>query len=236
MLLAADLGHYIGDSHMPLHVTRNYNGQYSGQSGVHSRYESNLIGTFQNQIIYDGDSLQYIENLPDYVFNMIYENYKYVDSVLHADSVAKAYAGNTTSTTYYNKFWEIAKNFTIDLFRKASYKLTCVIYTAWINAGGSSTGISENRENFLPGFNLLQNYPNPFNPTTKIKYSIPKSSNVVIKVFDINGKEIETIVNEEKPAGAFEITWNAVNLPSGVYFCQIKAGSFLQTRKMILLK
>jgi len=54
MLLAADLGHYIGDSHMPLHITRNYNGQYTGQYGVHSRYESNMIGTFQNQIVYDG--------------------------------------------------------------------------------------------------------------------------------------------------------------------------------------
>ena len=118
MLLAADLGHYIADSHMPLHITRNYNGQYTGPDGVHSRYESNLIGNFQSQIIYDGDSLQYIENLPDFVFNMIYENYQYVDSVLYADSAAEAYAGNHNSTAYYNKFWEIAKNFTIGLFKK----------------------------------------------------------------------------------------------------------------------
>ena len=57
MLTAADLGHYIADSHMPLHITKNYNGQYTGQYGVHSRYESDLIETFQSQIVYDGDTL-----------------------------------------------------------------------------------------------------------------------------------------------------------------------------------
>ena len=95
-------------------------------------------------------------------------------------------------------------------------------------------------------FELLQNYPNPFNPSTKIKYSIPQTSQVQIKVFDILGNEITTLVNEEKPAGNYTMTWNAANLPSGVYFYQLlvsasqskdgKAGSFIQTRKMILLK
>ena len=73
-------------------------------------------------------------------------------------------------------------------------------------------------------------------PSTKIKYSIPQSSNVIIKVFDILGNEIETLVNEEKPSGAYEITWYAANLPSGVYFYKINSGSFVETKKMILLK
>jgi Secretion system C-terminal sorting domain len=243
MLLAADLGHYIADSHMPLHITRNYNGQYTGQYGVHSRYESNLIGTFQNQIVYEGGSLQYIENLPDFIFNMLYENYEYVDSVLYADSVAEAYAGNHNSSTYYNKFWEIAKNFTIGLFQKASHRLTCVIYTEWINSGGSTTILSENN-NAISSFTLSQNYPNPFNPTTKIKFSIPsvianevkQSQLVSLKVYDILGNEIETLVNEEKSAGSYEVTWYAGQLPSSVYFYQLKAGEFIQTKKMVLLK
>ncbi len=83
---------------------------------------------------------------------------------------------------------------------------------------------------------LYQNYPNPFNPSTKIKYSVPQSSNVVIKVFDVLGNEIETLVNEEKPAGTYELTWYAEQLPSGVYFYQLRAGDYVQTRKMILLK
>ncbi len=235
MLLSADLGHYIGDSHMPLHITRNYNGQYTGQYGVHSRYESNLIGTFQNQIVYDGDSLLYIENLSDFVFNMLYENYQYVDSVLYADSLAEAYAGNHNSSTYYNKFWEIAKNFTIGLFQKASHRLTCIIYTEWINSGISSVNNSENN-NLISGFTLLQNYPNPFNPSTKIEYNIVDHGFVSLKVFDVLGNEIETLVNEEKPTGTYEVNWYAEKLPSGVYFYKLKVGEFTQTKKMILMK
>lgn len=85
-------------------------------------------------------------------------------------------------------------------------------------------------------FSLQQNFPNPFNSSTKIKYLVPKSSNLVIKVLDILGKEIETLVNEEKPPGTYEITWYADNLPSGVYFYQLRVGSFIETKKMVLLK
>jgi len=88
----------------------------------------------------------------------------------------------------------------------------------------------------LQNFILNQNYPNPFNSNTKIKYSIPQSSPVQIKVFDVLGKEIQTLVNEEKPVGTYEITWNAENLPSGIYFYQLRAGSFIETKKMTLLR
>jgi predicted GH43/DUF377 family glycosyl hydrolase len=83
---------------------------------------------------------------------------------------------------------------------------------------------------------LMQNYPTPFNPSTKIKYAVPQSSNVVIKVFDILGNQIATLMDEEKPVGIYELTWNASNLPSGVYFYQLNAGEFISTKKMILLK
>ncbi|MCW8822561.1 MAG: T9SS type A sorting domain-containing protein, partial [Ignavibacteriaceae bacterium] len=93
-------------------------------------------------------------------------------------------------------------------------------------------------------FSLKQNYPNPFNPSTKIGYSIPQTSQIQIKVYDILGKEIETLVNEEKPAGNYEVTWDAANLPSGVYFYQLRVGGletssgqgFIETKKMLLLK
>jgi hypothetical protein len=235
MLHSADLGHYIADSHMPLHITRNYDGQYTGQNGVHSRYESNLIGDFQDQIIYDGDSLQYIDNLTDYVFNMIYENYQYVDSVLYADSVAEAFAGNHTSTTYYNKFWEIAKNFTIGLFQKASYRIACVIYTEWINSG-SVTGISENGNELPLIFNLSQNYPNPFNPSTTISWQLSEGRSVSLKVFNALGEEIAVLVDEYRPAGKYETKFDAASLPSGIYFYKLQTDNYLETKKMLLLK
>ncbi|MDH3269051.1 MAG: YCF48-related protein, partial [Ignavibacteria bacterium] len=85
-------------------------------------------------------------------------------------------------------------------------------------------------------FNLEQNFPNPFNPNTKVQYSVPIRSIVVIKIFDILGDEIETLVNEEKAVGSYEITWYADDLPSGVYFYQLKAGPFVETKKMVLMK
>jgi len=83
---------------------------------------------------------------------------------------------------------------------------------------------------------LEQNYPNPFNPSTKIRYSVPQSSKVVIKVFDILGNEIEKLIDEIKSTGSYEITWYTKNLPSGIYFYRIQAGSFVETKKMVLMK
>jgi hypothetical protein len=85
-------------------------------------------------------------------------------------------------------------------------------------------------------FSLQQNYPNPFNPNTTIKYSIPQASQVQIKVFDILGAEISILMDEEKSVGSYDLTWNAENLPSGIYFYQLKAGSYIETKKMLLLK
>ena len=86
------------------------------------------------------------------------------------------------------------------------------------------------------GYYLMQNYPNPFNPNTKIKYQIPEFSFVSIKVFNVLGNEIATLVNEGKPAGIYEVNFDATTLPSGIYFYKIQAGSFTETKKMMLLK
>ena len=85
-------------------------------------------------------------------------------------------------------------------------------------------------------FELKQNYPNPFNPSTRINFAIPNSSFVNLKVYDVIGNEIATLVSEEKQAGNYEIDFNATGLPGGIYFYQIKSGSFIETRKMTLLK
>jgi hypothetical protein len=115
--------------------------------------------------------------------------------------------------------------------------------------------VSVEDEKELPTeFSLHQNYPNPFNPSTKIKYTIPtppvssplvkgwtEEGFVTLKVFNVLGKEVATLVDEEKPAGNYEVEFSShsdegQNLPSGVYFYQLKTGNYLETRKMILLK
>jgi photosystem II stability/assembly factor-like uncharacterized protein len=89
---------------------------------------------------------------------------------------------------------------------------------------------------FVNEFLLSQNYPNPFNPSTSLQYAIGSRQFVTIKVYDILGREVATLVNEEKPVGKYEVEFNAVNLPSGIYFYQLKADEYSDTKKMILLK
>ncbi len=85
-------------------------------------------------------------------------------------------------------------------------------------------------------FNLSQNYPNPFNPATNIQFEVPSPQFVSLKVYDIVGKEVITLVNEKKQPGKYEVQFNASNLPSGVYICKLNTENYSSTKKMILLK
>jgi len=97
------------------------------------------------------------------------------------------------------------------------------------------TDVKEN--NFsIKTFNLYQNYPNPFNPSTTINYQIPKSSFVTLKIYDVLGREVANLVNNEKQAGQYNVTFNASKFSSGIYFYRLQAGDFISTKKMILMK
>jgi L-ascorbate metabolism protein UlaG (beta-lactamase superfamily) len=85
-------------------------------------------------------------------------------------------------------------------------------------------------------FSLEQNYPNPFNPSTVIKYQLPVSGEVTLAVYDLLGRRVAVLVSEKLAAGRYSREWNAAEIPSGVYFCRLNAGSFSQTRKIILMK
>jgi len=85
-------------------------------------------------------------------------------------------------------------------------------------------------------YSLSNNYPNPFNPTTNIKYSIPKAGHVLLQVYNMLGQRVATLVDKQQNAGYYTISFNASQLASGVYFYRIKAGSFVKTQKMMLIK
>ena len=103
-----------------------------------------------------------------------------------------------------------------------------------IVTGDGVTGVDEELQPLI--FSLEQNYPNPFNPSTSLKWQIPEPNNVTLKIFNILGEEVATLVNEFKPVGRYQTEFNASTLPSGVYFYQLRAGEFIQTKKMLLLK
>ncbi len=85
-------------------------------------------------------------------------------------------------------------------------------------------------------FNLSQNYPNPFNPSTVIKFSIPQSKFVKLSVYDVNGKEVKTLVNNQLATGTYNYTFNASELSSGTYFYKLTAGDFIEIKRMVLIK
>jgi len=114
--------------------------------------------------------------------------------------------------------------------KKNGYSIRCVKDD--INSGLENENVAE-----IPhDFTLHQNYPNPFNPSTTIKYNLQNSSNVELKIFDLAGKEIETLINGFQTAGEHETTWQPEGLPSGIYFYRLQSDSFSETKKLILQK
>ncbi|MBK7868323.1 MAG: T9SS type A sorting domain-containing protein [Ignavibacteriales bacterium] len=102
-------------------------------------------------------------------------------------------------------------------------------------AQGPATGIDDLLGN-ANGYNLSQNYPNPFNPSTVIKYHLAESNHVTLKIYDVMGNQISTLVDEDKPAGVHSVEFNAEHLSSGVYFYQLRSGEFVDMKKLSLIK
>jgi hypothetical protein len=105
----------------------------------------------------------------------------------------------------------------------------------WYNPGTTVTGIGDG-DTIPKTFSLGQNHPNPFNPTTTIGFSLPKPSRVTLRIFDVSGRLVRTLADEEMPAGVHRKIWDATGVATGVYFYRIQAGDFVQTRKLVLLK
>jgi hypothetical protein len=113
--------------------------------------------------------------------------------------------------------------------RDSSPDIGAYEYDSPVNVDGDKT-------NQPTEYVLYQNYPNPFNPSTTISYSVPASSYVTLKVYDVLGNEIKNLVNEEKTVGNYELEFNAANLPTGIYFYRLQSANFVETKKMIFLR
>ena len=106
-----------------------------------------------------------------------------------------------------------------------------------VEGGTIPVSVDNYKNSEIPhSFNLSQNYPNPFNPTTIINYELPVTGNVRLSVFDVLGREVQTLVNERQSAGTHSVQFNASTLPSGIYFYRLESGINHETRKLLLLK
>jgi hypothetical protein len=140
--------------------------------------------------------------------------------------------GTTSSETRYSFIDDGVQTGTTYTYRLRSFDLNGTLH----DYPNEATVRAESVAPKVYRYELSQNYPNPFNPTTRIKYELKEAGFVSLKVFDMLGREVATLLNERRSAGSYEVTFNAANAASGIYFYRLDAGTFSQTKKMVLVK
>jgi hypothetical protein len=233
--VAAELGHYVADSHQPLHLTLNYNGQLSDNYGIHSRYETQMTNQFLPDISKAQGSGLYWPNVIDSVFIYIDEIYSYVDSVLIADDLASDQDPSYTNV-YYNIMWQELEQVTTISLHKAILDLASIWRTAWENAGSPTPADIQSNDRIPESYYLADAYPNPFNPVTAIDYQLSAVSDVELSIYNNLGQKIVILVSERQPPGLYSIRWDAGDLASGVYYYSLQTREFKDVKKVILLR
>jgi len=235
-LIASDLGHYVGDGHQPLHITRNFDGDMTGQGGIHGTYETSMVERYESQLVYPDDSATLITDVPGYIFTYIYLGHKYVDSILIADLHAKSVA-SYHSSAYYADLWDQTGAFTIQLMKNASYALSSLIYTAWVQAGSPIPWPDGINEKGSGATHLVQNYPNPVSGLTTIPLQVTGNNTAVsVQITDAIGNVKATLLNERKSTGVYNLVWDASGFPGGVYFVVMKADDRTETMKLMVIR
>jgi hypothetical protein len=199
-----------------------------------------MIGEYISSVVLEPDSIHLVVDVRMYIFDYMYANYVYVDSILLADDYASQKAGNTSSSVYNEALWEKTGHFTIPLLRNASRSLTELIYTAWTEAGKPSmfaTGMDDAQDvSARPsrkGILLEPNYPNPFAHGTTIAFTLSEGSETRLTVLDAQGRMVDELVDHWLEAGEYRIEWSNRRIPAGVYYLVLKAGGESESRVML---
>ncbi len=221
------------------------NSQVQNISGMNGSYGVAALHNSSEALIFDGDSLDRVSLTSNSItkkisalsYNTSFQNIavtsddKYAFAVgafeklvisLKNDSVIQTFSAGGTNVVCTS---DGSRFFVTD-----SYNGTVRVYKK------DATGIVQNTNLVLKGFSLEQNYPNPFNPSTEISYQLPFSTFTILKVYNVLGSEVCTLVNGPQNAGKHTIKFNAESLSNGVYFYRLQAGSFVSTKKLIILK
>lgn len=224
MLFASDLGHYVGDGHMPLHITANYDGRNTGNSGIHSRYESDLVYTYSTTLSsYSGSPAEYVgTNVNNYIFTYIYRNYQYIDSVLKADTYAKGLDA-TYGSTYSTALWSKTP-FTITLLKNASHALADLIYSAWYEAG-------------RPPF-MAKTFPTGVDVSNTLNFTL--YPNPTQGILNIQGEEIRSAeissIDGKKLGEFYQNRIDISQLPNGIYILKTSNKNGLFRNDKIVLR
>jgi len=241
---AADLGHYVGDLHNPLHDTENYDGQLTNQDGIHSRYESNMTGRHLAELVPAPGTVFYYADPLERAFEWIDGQYPGVAEILAADLAAKqASGGSTRSTAYYDALWQAMGPHTQAWIRDASLRVAGLWYSAWIDAGSPSLPGTVGIDPPVPvaRFRLSPASPNPFLGSTTIGFEVPDGTPARMAVYSADGRLIRTLVDGAGASGGRAVTWNGadewgVPAPAGLYYIRLTAGGRTATGKALRLR
>jgi len=248
--------HLLADQSVPAHTHRDEHGLLSdsyenwmgGSSQPYLQWNSSNAGDFINPYTTDNDPLHYLiytmqqqadhfgSNGPDEIGNgnndLLGNSRPQELEFLNSLNISGYGEPTTWSGPWSNTNLENIRDKTFPYVIRATAGL---LYWFAVETD-LITDIEEFQSEPLNSFILNQNFPNPFNPRTVISYQLPVSGDVTLKVFDVLGNEVATLVDEYKPVGKYEVEWNASNHSSGVYFYQIRAEKFVETKKMILMQ
>ncbi len=234
--VAAELGHYVADSHQPLHLTENYNGWMTGNGGIHSRYETQMITPYLTSLSLPQGQAEFWTSPIDSVFSYIDHLYPYVADIMAADDAAST-TDPGYGSVYYSNLWQLLEGQTTDALHRAILDLASIWYSAWVNAGSPNpTAIGDESDVLIPADMSLRIFPNPFNPSTNIQFTLSQNSAVQIEIHTTGGRRVYTLFQGNLAAGTHSLRWQPSGMSSGVYLVTIRTEQFNFTRKVILLR
>jgi len=215
----ADLCHYVGDATQPLHCTQNYNGQLTGNSGIHSRYETSMMSFHIADLYTSPMAIAYYANVVDAMFGIVGGSWSGVNTVLDADNTAKTASGGSFNSVYYNSLWNSTQSLTRTRIDSATVATASFVFTAWVKAGrppvpGSTAGVEPGS---VAGAHLDAG-PTPFRDALTIRFA--GSGPLSVDVFDVHGSRVERLV--DRAYGTGSASWRPDrSIRPGLYFVRL---------------
>lgn len=231
--VAAELGHYVADSHQPLHLTENYDGDLTGNEGIHARYESWMINDHLDDIALTPGEGEYWPNVLDSTFNYIYDLYPYLDEIIAADDAAYA-VDDDYEDDYYDVLWEETEELTNVCMNRAVRDLASVWITAWLDAGSP---LPNNIAKARMPIQEMSVFPNPSSDICTVELTLDGASDVVVQVVNQLGQVISTPYSGYLSRGTSRIILDNSDTENGVYLIRITTDAiFTRSTQVVVVK
>jgi hypothetical protein len=235
-LTIADLCHYVGDANQPLHCTKNYNGQFTDNYGIHSRYESSMLGTYAGQLGTPPMDVTYYANAVDAAFADITSSWAGVEPILDADSAGFATSGGSYNSTYYATLWNWTKSLTQARLDTATVMTASLVYSAWQDAGRPTVPNSSAEVPPLPqpepGVRLIAG-PSPCRDVLTVRFA--GTGPLSVDVFDVRGARVARLADGVTGEGS--VTWRpgGAGAGPGLYFVRLRGPAVNLVRRVSVI-